>query len=383
MRRLILITVIVLSCSAASAQGQSSPVSGGDGWGMVSRQLGGGRWFTPDNRTFFKQAREEFGFVPSLFIMSDRITRNTRIGIAGMNMMAEDGLIHEGTEAYKLHKPFSASKPYAPVKPLEADGSAPLFASHERDFVDYLIGNGLGEDACTLLSSTSYHPSDTLSFLRGWTDYSTKRLAEAAAEFSQVPSTSAFYDKSLFFNMISNAHLGAYGRSAELLDGYEGTHKELCSFEKAGLALLMNDKAGYKEAAGSFTYSHYLLSEHEKTIQELYSKKYEKKGKSPAVAAAASAVIPGLGKIYAGELGEGISTLLITGSLAAITAESWAKNGVTDWKTLLFGTLGAVFHLGNIYGSYVSVSIHENYITHEQDTAILYNMHIPLRSFFD
>ena len=90
----------------------------------------------------------------------------------------------------------------------------------------------------------------------------------------------------------------------------------------------------------------------------------------------------GLGKVYAGELSEGVAAFLTVGSLAAITAENWAKYGVKDWKTILFGTLGAVFYIGNIYGSYVSGSIHNNDLRNAQDTAILYHIHIPLRSVF-
>ena len=131
-----------------------------------------------------------------------------------------------------------------------------------------------------------------------------------------------------------------------------------------------------------FTFSQYALSESERALQDIFDERYNGHTISPVVAAAASSVVPGLGKAFAGELAEGVAAFLTVGSLAAITAENWVRYGYKDWKTLLFGTLGAAFYIGNIYGSYVSVSIHNNDLRNVQDTAILYHIHIPLRSIF-
>ena len=248
--------------------------------------------------------------------------------------------------------------------------------------VDYLIGNGMEADAVTLLSRERYHASDTLQYLRGWANYSAKRLEAAAEAFDKVPQDSPFYDKSLFFNVISNAHLGNFTRSSELLGNYDGPFKELKSLEEAGIALLRDRPDDFVSATGGFTFSQYALTDSERALQGIFNDRYYGRSKSPALAAAASAVIPGLGKIYAGETAEGVAALLTVGPLAAITAENWAKYGIKDWKTILFGVLGAVFYIGNIYGSYVSVSIHNNDLRNAQDTAILYHIHIPLRSVF-
>jgi hypothetical protein len=256
------------------------------------------------------------------------------------------------------------------------------YASKDAAFVDYLIGNNMEEDAVTLLTRSPYYSSDTLQYLRGWANYSAKRLEAAAAAFDKVPQDSPFHDKSLFFNVISNAHLGNYARSSELLSGYKGPYFELKSLEEAGIALLEGRAADYITAADGFTFSQYALAESERALQGIYNERYYGRSKSPYIAAAASAVVPGLGKVYAGELGEGVASFLAVGSLAAITAENWVKYGVKNWKTILFGAIGAVVYIGNIYGSYVSVSIHNDELKNVQDTAILYHIHIPLRSVF-
>ena len=256
------------------------------------------------------------------------------------------------------------------------------YASKDAAFVDYLIGNNMEKDAVILLSRSRYHASDTLQYLRGWANYSAKRLEAAAEAFDKVPQDSPFYDKSLFFNVISNAHLGNYTRSSELLEAYTGPYKELKCLEQAGIALLEDRPDDFTAAIGGFTFSQYALTESERTLQGIFNDRYFGRSKSPALAAAASAVVPGLGKVYAGELAEGVASFVAVGSLAAITAENWAKHGIKNWKTILFGTLGAVFYIGNIYGSYISVSIHNNDLRNAQDTAILYHIHIPLRSAF-
>ena len=263
-----------------------------------------------------------------------------------------------------------------------AASAQPSYASKDAAFVDYLIGNNMEDDAVTLLTHSRYYASDTLQYLRGWANYSAKRLEEAAAAFDKVPQDSPFHDKSLYFNVISNAPLGNYARSSELLRGYGGPYVELKSLEEAGIALLEGRAADFVTAADGFTFSQYALTESERALQGIYNERYYGRSKSPVLAAAASVVVPGLGKVYAGELGEGVASFLAVGSLAAITAENWAKYGIKNWKTILFGAVGAIVYIGNIYGSYVSVSIHNEELKNVQDTAILYHIHIPLRSVF-
>ena len=351
---------------------------------LVGAQLSERCVFEPECIDFLPQAVRELGPVRGIAATADRLTRCSRIGTSGHNMAASDGRIHEGVEAYRpaprrLPKQDAAPLPAAPKS---ASSERSRYASSEMGFVDYLIGQSLASDACTLLSQDIYFPSDTLDYLRGWANYSAQNLKEASASFDLVPKDSPFYDKSLFFSAISNAHEGRYDRAASLLDSYAGSRSELCSFERAGIALLQGDRYEYTKAAANFTYNDFALSSSERALKEISTERFLK-SKNPIIAAAASAVVPGLGKIYAGELGEGLSSMLVVGSLAAITAENWAHHGPTNWKTLLFGSLGTIFYIGNIYGSYFSVSIHDNWTRDAQDTAILYNIHIPLRSTFN
>ena len=349
MKRLALIVFsAVLLCASGSAQ-----------------TVPAGRLLPPGSLEFFKDVVKDKGLFPAIICTADYMTRSGRIG-----------------SAQHHHDIPEATVPETAVSPSVRRYTADTYASDDFGFIDYLIGNGMEQDAVTILSSGKYFASDTLQYLKGWANYSAKNLAQASAAFDKVPKGSPFYDKSLFFNVISNAHLGRYDQSSALLESYDGPYKELKSLEEAGIALLQGRAADFISASEGFTFSQYALTDSERQLQGVFNDRFYGRHKSPLLAAAASAVIPGLGKVYAGEFAEGISSFLTVGSLAAITAENWSRNGFTNWKTLLFGTVGAIFYIGNIYGSYVSVSIHENDLGNAQDTAILYHIHIPLRSVF-
>lgn len=256
------------------------------------------------------------------------------------------------------------------------------WVSADYDFVEYLIDNNFKQDAYALLKRDVYHPSDTLTFLRGWTDYQLRNLEPALAQLRSVPQNSAFATKAFFYGNAVSAHMGDYSSPVSLLKAYNGQYQELKSLQLAGLALLGKDPEAYREAAKGFGYADFALVDAEKQLDEIFQSLYERPQKSPLLAAAASAVVPGLGKIYAGRIGEGVETFLLTGISGAITAEHWIKDGPRDWKTIAASVITAALYIGNIYGSYVSVSIYNNNLRDVQDTAVLYDIHIPLRSVF-
>jgi TM2 domain-containing membrane protein YozV len=76
--------------------------------------------------------------------------------------------------------------------------------------------------------------------------------------------------------------------------------------------------------------------------------------RSPALAAVLSAVIPGAGKMYAGETGDGLQSLLLIGALAALSAASFHADGVASWRGWLYASFGGAMYAGNLYGSAIS-----------------------------
>jgi len=90
-----------------------------------------------------------------------------------------------------------------------------------------------------------------------------------------------------------------------------------------------------------------------KSIIEFYSWKQDPPYKSPMKAAIMSAIIPGLGKVYAGEIGDGITAFLFTGLFTYLAVDKFQRDQTTSaW---LFTALAAFFYGGNVYGSAAAV----------------------------
>ena len=94
----------------------------------------------------------------------------------------------------------------------------------------------------------------------------------------------------------------------------------------------------------------------EKTVWlEEYEKMKDFKPKSMVFAGVLSAMVPGLGKIYAGKTGEGIAAFFTVGTTGLLACENYRKSGWRNYKTIIFSSLFTIFYGGNILGSYYSV----------------------------
>ena len=246
------------------------------------------------------------------------------------------------------------------------------------EFIDYLIGNNLTRDALAWIDGKNYAPSDTLDFLKGLTLYTANKLDLAADSFAKVPVNSPYYEQSLFFGAVSQAYLGNYGEGFKLIQSTSDS--ELKQYEIAAFSLLLNDRQAYEKAAQNFTYTDYSLTEGENIFGKIYESRYNERQKSPVLAGLMSAVIPGAGKFYAGRKDEGIASFFTVGIFAGLTAECWIKKGPKDWRTIVFGTLGSLFYIGNIYGSYMSVGIYNDNLRDAQNSTIVFNLHVPIRN---
>ena len=298
--------------------------------------------------------------VRGVFSFADSLMRNSRIGRAGR-------------------------QPYTPVSvrpsvwmPEDYDASlAPRYASDERDFVYYLIDRNLTQDALVLLAQPSLVPSDTLSFLRGLALFDDLQL-EGADKWLSLSSL----EPALFYDVVAKAHLDLRSEAQARLDAYAGSRRELAALQMAGLDLLQGDLDRYGSHAGSFTYSDFNLTESERALDNVAKTMASHRDKSPVAAALFSTLLPGAGQLYAGRTGEALSSFLTVGSMAGITAVNWHKYGVKSWRTIVPGAICSIFYIGNIYGAYVSVDIHNQQFKDETSAVVLYNIHIPLRSIF-
>ena len=77
-----------------------------------------------------------------------------------------------------------------------------------------------------------------------------------------------------------------------------------------------------------------------------------------------SAVIPGAGKCYCGRPLDGFHSFVTTGIATWQAYEGFKADGIHSVKGWIFGVLGGLFYLGNIYGSVVAADIYNE----EQET---------------
>ncbi len=108
-------------------------------------------------------------------------------------------------------------------------------------------------------------------------------------------------------------------------------------------------------------------------ILTFFVRKNKPEYKSPVKAALMSSILPGLGKIYADQIGDGITALLVTGLFSFLAYDNFnADHQIRGW---IFAGLAAYFYAGNIYGSaaaaqYYNAGVRFNF---ENDVRIFLN----------
>jgi tetratricopeptide (TPR) repeat protein len=88
------------------------------------------------------------------------------------------------------------------------------------------------------------------------------------------------------------------------------------------------------------------------------------KKKNPLYAGILSALIPGLGKMYAEKPGDGFFSFITIGIFGGMAAYSFYEDGPSSVKAWIYASIGGVFYLGNIYGSVIAAA---HYNREQQD----------------
>ncbi|MEW6455796.1 MAG: tetratricopeptide repeat protein [Acidobacteriota bacterium] len=71
-----------------------------------------------------------------------------------------------------------------------------------------------------------------------------------------------------------------------------------------------------------------------------------------------SAVVPGTGKIYTHRTLDGLVSMFTVAVTGWLSYKAFQKEGMNSTRGWAYGTMGAFFYLGNIYGSVVAVNIY-------------------------
>lgn len=106
------------------------------------------------------------------------------------------------------------------------------------------------------------------------------------------------------------------------------------------------------------------------------------KKKSPVLAGALSAILPGAGRVYGGQPGHGIITLLQHGVFGYMSYEAYRKDGLQSPRFILVGSIFSMLYISNIYGSAVGIKVRQKEFYHAVDRQILLDMRISLRNLY-
>lgn len=229
------------------------------------------------------------------------------------------------------------------------------------------------------------------SFLRLKSDDTVRfQMAKSLQKIGRY-SESADYFKSLFFSDISNQAKTEFFRSKYLNDNISDFYfnSEIASYLPENnenqldrlklFSRLLHEKNFTDSSALENTFPDSL---HE-SLKKFYFRKNNPDYKSPVKAALLSSIMPGLGKIYADEVGDGITALLVTGLLTFLAYDNFnADHEIRGW---IFTGLAAYFYAGNIYGSaaaaqYYNAGVRFNF---ENDLKIFLNDHKLFLSEYD
>jgi hypothetical protein len=264
----------------------------------------------------------------------------------------------------------------------------------ELDFLLYLGQNGQHADIYfygdELLNKKDLNKSqkDSLNFFMGIIHFKELNYDKSIKFLSRVSDESMFYPKSTFYSEIcfieKHDYSTAFNSLKEVqLDKNNDLLQQLKSFELAGLSLLKRDYKSFDSLSVFFNTSNVILSnEQQLQKKEYYNKLKNLKRRSPVLAGTLSAIVPGLGLVYAGNNGQALAAFIRVAALGALSAETYIKLGPKNPQFIISASLFSFFYLGNIWGSVLCVQIIKNEKLKEIDNNIMVGLRIPIDNFF-
>ncbi len=276
---------------------------------------------------------------------------------------------------------------------VSTEGGIERAARADYEFGRYLVGKGLLRDATTLVNNLlpdEYYPAeslDSLRYLRGVVNYHNRQFDKAALAFGTVSPNSPFYAGSSFYGSVCHLLEGDTAGARRQLDIFAQSpsaahHDQLLALHRGGVAILEGDREEYGRQQSLFNYTHPIVANHQRELDRVASP--PQRQPKAWVAGVASAIVPGLGQIYAGQVSEGVASFMAVGAFAALTATSWVKaESPANLRTITYGTIASLLYVSNIFGSVASVKVYYQNFEEINREAVMYSIHIPLRELFD
>ena len=194
---------------------------------------------------------------------------------------------------------------------------------------------------------------------------------------SDITSASGFFDeaklqelKAYFIIEDYKAFRSFYLESfSNKTNNYQSNGKKLFNFS---YLLTDDDLPASEEFLNPFN------KDEKEKVTSFYNWKNEPPNKNPVLAGIMSAVIPGSGKMYVGEWGDGIMAFITSGLFAFLAYDNFrADHNTRAW---IFTGLGAFFYAGNVYGSVAAAQIYNAKIVFDFEDGL--NFYLEQKNYF-
>jgi TM2 domain-containing membrane protein YozV len=206
------------------------------------------------------------------------------------------------------------------------------------------------------------YKSDTIDFKIALSYSYIKDYYTAIQKFSGIINSSLYFDKAklevMKINFLSNDFTGlrSYYKNSfkSEVDKYQNEGEKLFNFSY----LFTDDELPPKD---EFILPFDIYEK--EIISSFYDRKRDPPYKSGTLAGIMSAIIPGSGKIYVGETGDGIVAFITTTLFAFIAYDNFRAGHIT--RAWIWTGVAAFFYAGNVYGSVAAAQVHNAKITFE------------------
>jgi TM2 domain-containing membrane protein YozV len=219
--------------------------------------------------------------------------------------------------------------------------------------------------------------SDTIEFKIALSYSYMKDYYTAIQKFSGIIKSSVYFNEAKFEGMKVNflindfTGLRSYYKNSFIteVDNYQTEGKKLFNFSY----LFTDDELPSKDE--------FLLPfdiNEKETISSFYDWKKEPPYKDETLAGIMSAIIPGSGKIYVGEIGDGIVAFITTTVFAFIAYDNFKAGHTT--RAWIWTGVAAFFYAGNVYGSVAAAQVHNAKITFEFNEGL--NVYLNKKNYY-
>lgn len=268
-------------------------------------------------------------------------------------------------------------------------GSLGQSLSEELEFSRYLVSKNLYQDNVLLIKQikSTYDLSGPLADSLNYSlarSYYYMDTDSSLAYFSKVTDGAPhLYNKSQFFRAYFFCEKDSLGKAYETLQlinaGNDNEMKCLQLTEAECIAVLMDAKdgtwQGYQDSitVNCVDNANYIPL----LAQNLEPIKHYKK-KSPFLAGALSFFVPGLGRVYSGKPAQGLMSFLPFVIMGLQTYEGYRNGGFDDARFITYGSILAIFYLGNVWGSALSAKIKQKEVYDEVHYQVMATLKVPV-----